>query len=307
MRTLCDVTVTLDWFGCATFRLRIGELVVFLDAYIDRVPGAPGTGLRADDIDACDWILVGHSHFDHVYGAERIVANTAANVIASYETSRVLEAMGVPADRIICVSGGERIALCDDVVVTVVPSLHSCIWTGTHQASSSEVCIGDLGVLHAERADRSRALQEGLASTLDPAAIEHLLEAAHSHSPRGDGGALVFLIETPDGSIFYQDTSGRWGRLLDTLRPDVAILAAAGRGNVDGEPVQGSLADFVADEAARLGVDRVVLSHHDDWLPGFAGAPDVEPIRRALAELERPVELIDLEYLDATPLFASPR
>ena len=31
---------SLDWFGCATFRLTIGDLVVFLDAYIDRVDGA---------------------------------------------------------------------------------------------------------------------------------------------------------------------------------------------------------------------------------------------------------------------------
>ena len=63
---------TLDWYGCATFRLTIGDLVVFLDAYIDRVPGAAGTGLRADDIDRADWIVVGHSHFDHLWGAERI-------------------------------------------------------------------------------------------------------------------------------------------------------------------------------------------------------------------------------------------
>ena len=53
---------TLDWYGCATFRLTLDDLVVFLDAYIDRVPGAPGTGLRADDIDRGDRIVVGHSH-----------------------------------------------------------------------------------------------------------------------------------------------------------------------------------------------------------------------------------------------------
>ncbi len=33
--------VTLDWLGCATFRLTIDGLVLFLDAYIDRVPSAP--------------------------------------------------------------------------------------------------------------------------------------------------------------------------------------------------------------------------------------------------------------------------
>jgi len=33
------VTATLDWYGCATFRLNVDGLVVFLDAYIDRAEG----------------------------------------------------------------------------------------------------------------------------------------------------------------------------------------------------------------------------------------------------------------------------
>jgi len=33
--------IKLDWLGVATFRLVIGDLVVFLDAYMDRVPSAP--------------------------------------------------------------------------------------------------------------------------------------------------------------------------------------------------------------------------------------------------------------------------
>ena len=34
------MTATLDWMGCATFRLTLDEQVVMLDAYIDRVPSA---------------------------------------------------------------------------------------------------------------------------------------------------------------------------------------------------------------------------------------------------------------------------
>ena len=97
---------TIDWYGCATFRLRAGGLTVFLDAYIDRAPDAAGTGLTADDIDECDWIVIGHAHFDHLYGAERIMAHTNATLIGSYESVRVMEAAGVPADRMICVAGG---------------------------------------------------------------------------------------------------------------------------------------------------------------------------------------------------------
>ncbi len=89
------MTARLDWYGCATFRLTVGSLVLFLDAYIDRIPGAAGTGLRAEDIEQADWIVVGHSHFDHLWGAERIAKRTGATIIGSHETVRIMEQEGV--------------------------------------------------------------------------------------------------------------------------------------------------------------------------------------------------------------------
>ena len=59
---------------------------------------------------------------------------------------------------------------------------------------------------------------------------------------------------------------------------------------------------FVAEEARTLGTRRVVLAHHDNWLPGFAGAPDMEPIRRAFKERAPGVELLEPGYLAATPI-----
>ena len=35
---------TLDWLGCATFRLKINDLTIFLDTYMDRLPSAPKVG-----------------------------------------------------------------------------------------------------------------------------------------------------------------------------------------------------------------------------------------------------------------------
>src|SRR5256884_9798978 len=84
------MTARLDWYGCATFRLTVGSLVIFLDAYIDRVPSAADPGLRADDIERADWIVVGHSHFDHLWGAERIAKRTGATIIGSPETVPIL-------------------------------------------------------------------------------------------------------------------------------------------------------------------------------------------------------------------------
>jgi beta-lactamase family protein len=293
---------TLDWFGCATFRLRTSGLTIFLDAYIDRAEGAPGTGLTAGDIDECDWIVIGHAHFDHLFGAERIMANTNATLIGSYETVRVMESAGVPADRMICVAGGERVRLSDAVTVTVFPSQHSCLWSQTGMAQSDEVCLGDLGVTWQEQQERMQQLQGHLAS-LSAASTDHILTSLVGHSPRGDGGALLYWFDTPEGTLLYQDTSGHWSGILDDLGPDVAILAAAGRGNIDGEPIQGSLADFVGRQAAKVRARRVLLSHHDDWLPGFSVATDIGPIRAAIASAAPDTELLEPGYLAATDLF----
>jgi L-ascorbate metabolism protein UlaG (beta-lactamase superfamily) len=130
------MTAKLDWYGCATFRLTVGSLVVFLDAYIDRIAGAAGTGLQADDIERADWIVVGHSHFDHLWGAERIAKRTGASIIGSHETVRIMEQEGVSLAQLLPVGGGERIRLSPEVTVAVYPSLHSCVWTRRGECSS---------------------------------------------------------------------------------------------------------------------------------------------------------------------------
>jgi len=292
---------TLDWYGCATFRLRTGGLTIFLDAYIDRVPGAAGTGLTADAIDACDWILVGHSHFDHLWGAERIMRNTAARLVGSYETIRVMESAGVPVDRMIPVAGGETVDLGRGVRATVYPSLHSCVWSQGQMAQSDQVCLSDLGLSWQEQQQRFAALVAHLTG-LGGTTLEHLM--ASNQGARGDGGALVYVLETPDGSVLYQDTSGHWTGMLRDLRPDVAIVAAAGRGNVDGQPIQGSLAQFVARGVELLRPRRVVLCHHDDWLPGFSIATDVGPIRREIARVAPRSTLLEIGYLDGTAILS---
>jgi L-ascorbate metabolism protein UlaG (beta-lactamase superfamily) len=293
------MTTTLDWYGCATFRLLTPDLTIFLDAYIDRADNAPGTGLSAGDIEQCDWIVIGHSHFDHLYGAERIAANTGARIIGSYETVRVMEQAGVPLEQMIAVAGGETIELGAGVTVSVYPSQHSCVWSHGKMADSGDVCIGDLGVTWQEIQERFAELMQHIES-LDAVAVAHV--RASMQGDRGDGGALVFMFETPEGSLLYQDTSGHWTGIMRDLRPDVAILAAAGRGNIDGEPIQGSLADFVARQADLVRPAKLVLCHHDNWLPGFSTATDLGPIKQALAGAAPRVDLLELGYLDATAI-----
>ena len=193
-----------------------------------------------------------HSHFDHLYGAERIMANTSATLIGSYETIRMMEQAGVAADRMICVAGGETVRLSDNVTVSVYPSQHSCVWSHSQMAQADEACLGDLGVTWQEQQARMVDLAKYMTTQMPKPAIDHLLGSMSGQSPRGDGGALVYVFETSEGSLLYQDTSGHWSGIMDGLRPDVGILAAAGRPNLDGEPIQGSLADFIARGGSQL-------------------------------------------------------
>lgn len=291
--------ITLDWLGVATFRLVIGDLTLFLDAYMERVPAAPPVGLRPADIPAADFVLVGHSHFDHIAGAEVIAANTGARVIGSHESCRVLEERGVARAQLLPSQGGEHHRLGDGVSVRVFPGLHSCTWvTGT--TALDEEWYGHLGLCEDERAQQ-RGLTSEIVAAMRSGAPEgdalrqHVAAAAGSLYP---GGPLAYLIETPELNIFWQDTSGCWSGVLRGLRPDVAILAAAGRGNLDGEPYQGSLAQFVADEAAMLQAKRVIICHHDDWMPPVTrDTTDVGAIHAELAKRAPDTELVEMGYL----------
>jgi L-ascorbate metabolism protein UlaG (beta-lactamase superfamily) len=293
--------VTLDWLGCATFRLTIDQTVIFLDAYMDRVPSAPPVGLSTREVTKADFVLVGHSHFDHIAGAEVIARNTGAQVIGSHETCRVMRDKDVPEGQLTPSQGGERHRLAADVTVRVVPSLHSCIWAPASGRADGEL-TGHLGLCEDERA-AVRAAQPARGNEPESQVAREMREhLATSAGSRHIGGALAYFIETPVGSIFYQDTSGCWTGVLRDLKPTVAILAAAGRGNIDSEPIQGTLAQFVGLEAELLKPKTIVLGHHDNWMPPSTreGGTDITPIREELGRRARESKLLEPGYSEGT-------
>ena len=302
------MTVTLDWLGCATFRLTIGDLVVFLDAYMDRVPSAPPVGMTTSGVDRADYVLVGHSHFDHIAGAETIARNTGAKIIGSNETARIMLEQKVNPDQLLRAQGGEHFRLSDDVTVRVYPSLHSCIWVGgTFNADTSQVVIGDYGLTEDQRWSPDRRRND-ISQSADSSLLEQMSEHRRATCGSTDtGGALAFMIDTSEGSIFFQDTSGCWTRLISDLRPAVAIVAMAGRPNIDGEPIQGSLAQYVSRMATMLRPDKMFLGHHDNWMPpmtqDMATPEAIAPVRQELSRVEPRTQLIEVGYLEGTVLF----
>jgi L-ascorbate metabolism protein UlaG (beta-lactamase superfamily) len=296
------MTVTLDWFGCTTYRLNIDGLVVFLDTFMDRISSAPDNGATSADIKEADFAIIGHSHMDHIEGADIIAKNTGAKVIGSYETARVLSEAGVPEDQLLPSAGGELHQLNNDVTVRVFPSLHSCIWSTA--APSGVDMAGDLGVSQGERSARLAANRDDR-TPLPPELAAELKELdAMRIGSSNDGGALDYLIDTPDGTIFFQNSMGYYTGILAGIRADVTIMGCAGRGNIDGEPIQGSVEDYVAGVLAIVSPKRVVLGHHDNWA-GALDAPDltdITPIRERLARVAPDIEVIEPGYQDGMQL-----
>lgn len=293
------MTLALEWFGCTTFRVRTGSSTLFFDTYLDKAPGVPAGGLSAADVDTADLLFISHAHFDHVLGADAIARATGATVVGNHETAHLMAANGVPDAQILAVAGGETVDCGDGVSVRVLPAQHSCLFAGS-TPDSGAACLGDLGVSAQDRRDRVAAIFDLLPTLSEP--LRRWFHDAGGHASPRDGGQLAYLLECPSGSILVSASSGHWSGIFAGLRPDVAILAAAGRPNVDGEPYQGSLADFLVEQAELLGRPTVVLCHHDPLLPPLMPAVDVSDAERRLRELLGPDRYLRLSYGRAVDL-----
>ena len=292
---------TIEWFGCATFRVRIGSTTLFFDTYLDKAPGVPSAGLHAADVDEADFLFISHAHFDHVLGADVIAKATGATVVGNYEVAHLMAANGVPDDQMLAVSGGETVDCGDSIRVRVFPALHSCLFAAAGGDSGS-ACLGDLGSSAQDRAAATKALF-ALLPTLSEE-TRNYFQAHDGHASNHDGGQLAYLLETPDGSLLVSASPGHWRGIFEDLRPDVAVLAAAGRPNVDGEPYQGSMADFLVEQAELLGRPVVALCHHDPLLPPVAAAYDISAAESALRAVLGADRYRTFEYGTPTVLFS---
>jgi L-ascorbate metabolism protein UlaG (beta-lactamase superfamily) len=293
------VRATVEWFGTATFRIRAGGVTLFFDAYLDRLPGLEPVGLSTAEVSEADFVFVSHAHFDHLAGADVIALGTGATVVASPESVHCLRACGVPEDQLLVVTGGETVRCGPSVQVRVLPALHSCLFAH-NDPDSSVSCLGDLGVSAQERAAAVAALFDLMASAPEPAGSA--LRSMNERCSRHDGGQLAYLLTTAEGSVLVSGSAGYWRGIFTGLRPDVALLSLGGRPNVDGEPYQGSTAQYIVEQVQLLGPRSVAFCHHDPLFPGVPGV-DVGPAAAALRRAAS-AGYLEFEYATARPLFS---
>ena len=125
--------VVLKYLGTAGWEITDGTTSILIDPYLSRIngPAPPGGGsghsiagetrraygwndiaspdLAAIDshIQRADFILITHTHYDHVLDVPHIALKTGAAVIGTESTENVMRAYGVPEGQLITVRGGE--------------------------------------------------------------------------------------------------------------------------------------------------------------------------------------------------------
>src|ERR671932_1329953 len=135
------------WMSIANWLFEVGNTRVVINGYISRIQESDWAGqgtLGADYangpmkpeaenvqrvIDAIgnrvDYILTGHSHFDHSWDTGVWAKATGAHVIGSKSPCLQLMAQDIPADQCTMVKGGERFDLGSGLTMRVIRINHS--------------------------------------------------------------------------------------------------------------------------------------------------------------------------------------
>jgi L-ascorbate metabolism protein UlaG (beta-lactamase superfamily) len=212
--------VILRWLGTAGWEISDSSTVILIDPYVSRIfgPQPPGRTpfartpgdtrplYRWDDaavsdtaaIDAhvprADYVLVTHTHYDHVLDVPHIALKTHAKVIGTESTENILRAYNVPEEQLLTVRGGEDYEF-GAFSVKVIPSLHSPL-DHKHYFSSAKA-------------------PEGMKAPLTLRQI----------SP--EGGTLAYFVRFHGHQILAFGGMNYIEREMEGLRPDLVLVGAA--------------------------------------------------------------------------------
>ncbi len=144
-------------------------------------------------IKRADFILVRHTHYDHVLDVPHIALKTYATVIGTESTENVARAYNVPEEQLITVRGGED---CEFGVfsIKVIPSLHSA--------------------LDHKRYFSSEKAREGMKAPLTLLQIHP------------EGGTLAYLLRFHGSQILVFGGMNYIEREMEGIRPDVVLVGA---------------------------------------------------------------------------------
>jgi L-ascorbate metabolism protein UlaG (beta-lactamase superfamily) len=108
------------WLGVQGIELRCGEQTLAIDPFFTRPRlmdlllrrrVRPNLELAQRLLPACNYILVTHSHYDHLMDVPGLALQTGASVFGSPNTGRILEQCGMPSSQFHLASPGDRFNL----------------------------------------------------------------------------------------------------------------------------------------------------------------------------------------------------
>ena len=211
--------VVLKYLGAAGWEISDGSTVILIDPYVSRIngPAPPGGGsghaMAGDNrraygwedvatpdvaaidshIQRADFVLVTHTHYDHILDVPHIALKTRAAVVGTESTENVMRAYGVAEEQLITVRGGEDYQF-DSFSLRVIPSIHSPL-DHKHYFSSATA----------------------------PAGMKAPLTLGQIHP---EGGTLAYLIRFHGHQILAFGGMNYIEREIIGLEPDVALIGA---------------------------------------------------------------------------------
>jgi L-ascorbate metabolism protein UlaG (beta-lactamase superfamily) len=125
------VSLTFRWLGTAGVALNSDGQVLVLDPFFSRPslfqmlhPLVPDTDIVARKLPECHFVLVTHSHYDHLLDIPEVLRRSGAATYGSPNTCQLLRLLDVPASQIHRVSVGDKLYL-GNFDVEVIHGRHS--------------------------------------------------------------------------------------------------------------------------------------------------------------------------------------
>ncbi|HEV2386931.1 MAG TPA: MBL fold metallo-hydrolase [Candidatus Acidoferrales bacterium] len=268
--------IELSYLGNAGWQITDGKTVVLVDPYLTRAKMAtPNDPVREADtrplvsrdaiaqsdtatidthIRRADFIVVTHTHADHVLDVPYIARKTGALVIGTESTINYARASGVPASQLLAVKGGDDLEF-GVFSLRVIPSVH--------------------GIL---RRTPNRQLTAG-----PPPADEFPADAKPPFRYRDfvEGGTLAYLIRLGGVQVIVFGSMNYIEREVAGLRPDVALVGAMTE--------RREIYHYTARLMRALGDPPLVLPTHWDAFNvpyGMSQQPAIDRVQSFVAEVK---------------------